>query len=88
MLTKRLKMLREEAGYTQRALSERLNLSDARYNQYETGKRSPDFEILTEIANFYGVTTDYLLSVSDIRNPYEPIPSQHIRMAPSGPMKS
>ena len=49
-----------------------MNLSDARYNQYETGKRSPDFEILTEIANFYGVTTDYLLSVSDIRNPYEP----------------
>jgi transcriptional regulator with XRE-family HTH domain len=44
----------------------KLNISRVRYNQYETGKRQPDNEILKAIANFHKVTVDYLIGNDDI----------------------
>lgn len=41
-----------------------LLISDARYNQYETGKRTPDDELKKQIANFYDVSVDYLIGNS------------------------
>lgn len=61
MLTKKLKNLRTLNNLTQEELAKQLTISRVRYTNYETGKRSPDLEMLHQIADFYGVTTDYLL---------------------------
>ena len=61
----RLKSLREDAGYKQSDILERFSISSARYSQYETGKRKPDYELLVEFAKFYDVSTDYLLGCID-----------------------
>ena len=35
------------------------------YYRYESGKRLPDVAILTKLADFYNISTDYLLGRSD-----------------------
>lgn len=71
MLNKILRILREEYKKTQEEVAKDLNISRVRYNQYETGKRSPDNEVLIQLAKYYNTTTDYLLGKSEIRNPYK-----------------
>lgn len=60
MIANTLRELRNEHGLTQKEFAEKFGLSDARYNQYETGKRTPDIETLTLFANYYGVSLDYI----------------------------
>ena len=57
-----LKTLRKNKGYsTMQDFCSAANISFSTYQNYETGKRLPTAEILMKIADFYGVTTDYLL---------------------------
>ena len=60
-LSDRLRELRLQAGLKQEALIKYFSLSSGRYSQYETGKRKPDYELLIEFADFYGVSVDFLL---------------------------
>ena len=53
--------LREERGLTQLQLSNLLHVSNSSISAYETGARLPSIETLVDLANFYGVTPDYLL---------------------------
>lgn len=57
----KLQALREAHGWSKTYVSKQLNLKLQRYSNYEYGTREPDFEILSEIADLYGVSTDYLL---------------------------
>lgn len=66
-----LKKLRNEKKITQRELAKLLNLSPSTIAMYETAQRKPDFETLEKIANFFDVSTDYLLGRTNIRNPYK-----------------
>lgn len=68
MLTERLKLLRTEGNLTQKEFASKFNMSDARYNQYETGKREPDYQTLQIFADYFNVSIDYLLGRTDIRN--------------------
>ena len=68
MLAKRLKQLRVAANLQQNDIIKRLSLSSARYSQYESGKRRPDYELLIEFADLYGVSIDYLLGRTTIQN--------------------
>lgn len=61
MLGKNIEQLRKEKGLTQDDLSRHLGLSKSTISMYESQKRSPDNETLLKLANFFGVTTDYLL---------------------------
>lgn len=57
-----LKTLRKARGYTNaKDFCEDAGISFNTYQNYEAGSRVPTVEILVKIANFYGVTTDYLL---------------------------
>lgn len=67
MIDNRLKKLRNELNLTQRELSEKLNVSKGSIAMYETGKRSPDNDFLSKLADFFDVSTDYLLGRTDIR---------------------
>lgn len=56
----KLKEIREKNKISQKDLSEKLNMSPARYNNYETNKTQPDIQTLCKIADYYGVSLDYL----------------------------
>ncbi len=60
-LSYRLKELRQEKQLTQAKLAEELNVTQQSYARWENGKVTPSPEKLSNIAKFYGVTTDYLL---------------------------
>ena len=57
----RLEELRKNRGYSQEQLANLLKMTQQRISSYEKGKREPDLETLKQIADFFGVTTDYLL---------------------------
>ena len=68
--SERLRGLRKEQGLTIKETASRLNISFSALSNYEMGNRSPDFNTLIKLANFYKVTTDYLLGISNIKNIY------------------
>lgn len=68
MLNNKLRMLREKLGLTQKEFANKFNMSDARYNQYETGKRQPDYDTLKNFADFFDVSIDYLLGRTSLEN--------------------
>jgi transcriptional regulator with XRE-family HTH domain len=69
MFAKRLAELRKKKGLTQYELADLLNLTRGQVGNYEQGKRQPDFDILQLFADFFNVTTDYLLGHTDDPRP-------------------
>ncbi|MBO8136763.1 MAG: helix-turn-helix domain-containing protein [Desulfotomaculum sp.] len=69
---KRLKKLREEKGLTQEELGQKLNLKKAVISKYENNRLQPSLETINYLASFFNVTADYLLGLSDHRNPLPP----------------
>ena len=61
MFGEKLKQLRKEQQLTQEQLADKIDVARTTYSSYEQGRREPDNETLTRIANFFGVTTDFLL---------------------------
>ena len=64
----RLKLLREEKKLTQGDIAKMLNITTAAYSYYENEKRAMDTETASILANYFGVSIDYLLGKSDVRN--------------------
>ena len=56
-----LKQLREEKGLTQELLAHELGLSSGSIGNYEQGSREPRNKIMRKIADYFGVSIDYLL---------------------------
>ncbi len=56
-----LKLLREATNKSQKVVAAELGLDYKRYNHYETGRSEPDIATLILIADYFGVTLDYLL---------------------------
>lgn len=66
----RIKQLRSEHQWTQEYVCEQLNISSGALSRYETGMYEPkSLELVKDFANLFGVSTDYLLGKSDVRNP-------------------
>ena len=57
----RLREIRKLSGLTMKELGIRIGVSESAISQYETGKRQPDYETLLKIADYFGVSVDYLL---------------------------
>ncbi|MBQ8683731.1 MAG: helix-turn-helix domain-containing protein [Clostridia bacterium] len=55
-----LRELRKRRGLTQQMLAEQLGISFSTVSMYERGNRCPDMEMLGRIADFFGVSVDYL----------------------------
>ncbi|MRI65109.1 helix-turn-helix domain-containing protein [Gracilibacillus thailandensis] len=64
-LSERLKQLRNSKGLFQKEVADKLGIKQNTLSGYENGTRSPDNELLKDIADFYNVTLDYLLGRSD-----------------------
>ena len=65
----RLKLLREEKKLIQKDIAKLLNVSIPAVNQYESGKRDMSTDTVIKLAEYFNVSTDYLLGKTDIRNP-------------------
>lgn len=65
MFGKRLAFLRKQKSISQYKLAELLKLTRGQIANYEQGKRQPDYETLKMFADFFSVSTDYLLGKSD-----------------------
>lgn len=68
MFSLRLKELRENAGFSQRAFASKLGVSQSTVGMWESGQREPNFKTTEKIANYFNVSTDYLLGITDERN--------------------
>lgn len=72
----RLKDVREDRDVKQKTVAEYLHIKQNTYSQYENGQRQIPVECLIKLAKFYGVSTDYLLGLTEEDKPY---PSSKIR---------
>ncbi len=77
MLSKRLREVRDEKEITQQEVADYLGITRPAYTAYETGNRQPDFDTLTKLANYFNVTTDWLLGRTNARA-YPYIQAPHI----------
>ena len=75
----RLAELRKEKGLNQVGLGLKLHISQKMISAYENGMHQPNIEILKEMARFFGVSTDYLVGLSDIRLPAERLTREGLR---------
>jgi len=71
----RLAELRREIDLSQAELANRLKLGQSTIAMYESDKRQPDPATLKRLADFFRVSTDYLLGRSDTRNPSAKLPA-------------
>ncbi|WP_427340181.1 helix-turn-helix domain-containing protein [Caloranaerobacter sp. DY30410] len=70
-LGSRLKELRKEKQLSIREVAKIFNIGKTTVSNYENDERKPDYEMIKKFAEFYGVTTDYLLGLTDERNIYK-----------------
>ena len=78
MISLRLKQLRSEHNLTQTDLANILGIAKTTLAAYEQGKSEPSFETLIKIADYFNVTTDYLIGrdegkTVDLQTLYEEI---------------
>ncbi len=57
----KLAQARKDAGYTQRQIAEILKIKQPTLAGYETGRAQPDIETIGKLADFYEVSTDWLI---------------------------
>ncbi len=65
-----IRSLRIDNGYTQKQIAQQLGVSQNTYSQYEIGVLNYPIEALEKLADFYGVSVDYLLGRTSTKTPY------------------
>lgn len=70
MVLQRLRDLREDADLYQKDMADYLHCSQVTYSRYELGTREIPLESLNALADFYGVSVDYLMGRTDEKRPY------------------
>ena len=64
-LYQRIRDLREDADKTQKEIADEIGMWLNTYRNYETGQRTPPFDFMIMLANFYDVSLDYLAGLID-----------------------
>ena len=67
MVISRLKELREDLDLKQKDLAAYLHIKQNTYSQYENGQRQLPIDILIKLAQYYDVSTDYILGLIDTK---------------------
>ena len=70
MQLERIRELREDSDLSQKQLADYLQIHQTTYSSYELGKLGVTAEVLIKLADFYSVSADYILGLTDIRTPY------------------
>ncbi len=66
----RIRDLREDKDLKQRDIAEYLICDQSLYSKYERGERPLPLEYAEKLADYYGVSVDYLLGRTNNKNPY------------------
>ena len=66
----RIKELREDNDLLQKDIAKKLGITQRNYSYFETGKTLLTEDILKKLADFYNVSIDYLLYLTDVRTKY------------------
>ena len=66
--TKRLYDLRTDHDYRQEDVADYLKITKQAYGMYENGKRNLSIDYLIKLSEFYNVSTDYILCITDNPN--------------------
>lgn len=69
-MCERIRNLREDRDLTQSAIAKLLHCTQVCYSNYENGKRDIPIAVLETLADFYGVSVDYLLGRTNVKKPY------------------
>ncbi len=70
MMYPRIKSLREDSDLNQSEIAVQLGCSQQTYSNYELGRRIIPPEILILLSEIYNTSIDYLLGLTDMREPY------------------
>ncbi len=70
ILAKRLRKCREISGLTQIKVAIYCDITEKAYQNYELGVHEPRLSILVRMAEFYKVSIDYLVGLTDDPTPY------------------
>ncbi len=68
---KRIRDLREDSDKTQTEIAEHLGISQTMYARYERGANELPIRHLIKLADYYGVSTDYILGRTDNQKLYK-----------------
>ena len=66
----RIRDLREDRDLKQKDIAEYLICDQSLYSKYERGERPLPLEYAEKLADYYGVSVDYLLGRTKVKNPY------------------
>ena len=66
----RIRALREDADMKQKELAAMLNLHQTTYSDYGLGRLNVPAPVLIQLARFYGTSVDYILGLTNVREPY------------------
>lgn len=66
----RIRDLRMDKGLTQEQIAEVLHVSQNTYSQYEIGTTRYPLDAVVKLAEYYGVSVDYLVGLTDEPAPY------------------
>ena len=68
----RIRDMREDHDLLQKDLAHYLQCSQVCYSYYEMGKRDIPTDVVIRLAQYYCTSTDYLLGLTDVKQPYPP----------------
>lgn len=69
MLGDKIKELRNKKGIYQQDLADALSVSKSTVAMWETNKREPDLEMIKKIADYFNISTDYLINWEEDKKP-------------------
>ena len=70
MCKNRLRDLREDRDLKQKDLADLLKIHQTTYSDYELDKLNVPVSVLHTLADYYGVSVDYLLGRTNVKTPY------------------
>lgn len=79
-MIKNLKKLRQEAGISQQKLAEVILVSQQSVNKYENKDVEPDVDTLIKIADIFGVSLDYLVGRTEVKEMAGENTEDHVKL--------
>lgn len=67
IFAKRLLILLEEKNITQLQLAKEIGISNVTISRYLSNERRPQIDVAIKMANFFGVSLDYLMGISSVK---------------------
>lgn len=87
LFAKRVKMLRKEKKLTQTELGDAIGKTKGAIGHYEYGDREPPLDALYSLSNYFGVSVDYLMAITDFRNDEEAVDYMMEKLKEAGLIK-